>query len=60
MQHFLKPAAGTARAGVVATQLLGEFFRAVHHAFAALHARFGGIAFTALTRDFETESRASS
>jgi hypothetical protein len=60
MQQFLKPAAGTARARVVAAELLGKLLHAVHDALAALHARFGGIALAALTGGLETEIRASS
>jgi len=54
MQHFLKPAAGTAGARVVAPELLDELLGAVHHALAALHARFGWISLAPLTRDLET------
>jgi hypothetical protein len=60
MQQFLKPATGAARAWVIAPELLGELLRAMHDALAALHARFGWIAFAAFTDDLETEARASS
>jgi hypothetical protein len=56
----LKPPAGAARAWVIASELFGKFLPAVHDALAALHARLGRIAFAALTRDLETENRASS
>ena len=36
-QHFLKPAAGTARTWVVATELLGELLVTMHDLIAALH-----------------------
>jgi hypothetical protein len=40
MQHVLKPAAGLARAGVIAAELLAKLLVAMHDAIAALHSRF--------------------
>jgi hypothetical protein len=54
MQHFLKPAAGTAGAQVVSAEPLEKLLVAVHYAIAALNARFGRITLPALTCDLET------
>jgi len=53
-QQFLKPASGTARTWVVATELLEKLLFAVHHAMPALHARFGREALATLTARLET------
>ena len=54
MQQRLKTPPGTAGARVVATQLLEEIFGPSHHPVAALDARLGWEAFSALTRDLES------
>ncbi len=54
MQQFLKPAAGVARAGVVAAELFDELFAAVHDAEAALDLGFGWEAFPAFTGRLES------
>jgi len=41
MQQRLKPAAGSARARIIATEFLDEFFGAAHDASAALYVSFG-------------------
>jgi hypothetical protein len=41
MQHFLKPASGTARAEIIAAELLKQLLlAAVHRAIAAFYASF--------------------
>jgi hypothetical protein len=57
MQHFLKPAAGAARATIVSAELLQQLLVRVDHALAALNARFGRISFAPFTRDLETGIR---
>jgi hypothetical protein len=54
MQQFLKPATGTAWAGIVAAKLLDEFLVAVHNAIPAFDAGFGWESPARLTRDLET------
>jgi hypothetical protein len=59
MQHFLKPAAGAARATIVSAELLQQLLVRVDHALAALNARFGRISFAPFTCDLETGIRRS-
>ncbi len=54
MQHFLKPAAGIARARIVPAQFLDEFLVPVDDAVSAFHLGFGWVAFTALTGMLES------
>jgi hypothetical protein len=54
MQQRLKSPPGTARAGVVATELLEKFLVAAHDAVATLDASLGREALSALTRDLES------
>ena len=56
MQHFLKPAAGTAGAGIVATELFGQLLVAMDDAPAAFDMGFGWIAASTLAAPF-VESR---
>jgi len=56
MQQFLKPARGTARAGVVAAQLLAQLFVAVDDAVATLDAGFRWETAAALASDLDAES----
>jgi hypothetical protein len=44
MQHVLKSASGTARAQIIAPELLDQLFVAMHDAIAAPDMRFRGIA----------------
>ena len=48
MQQFLKPTSGTAWARIVSTQLLEEFFPAMHDVEAGLDVRFRREPFAAL------------
>jgi hypothetical protein len=57
MQHFLKPARGSARAQVVAAELFAQFFIAMDDAMTALHARFGRETAAALTASLESRRR---
>jgi hypothetical protein len=57
MQQFLKPAAGAARAGIVASELFLQVLDPAHDAKSALHARFGREAFGAFTGFLETRVR---
>jgi hypothetical protein len=57
MQHFLKPAGGTARAGIIATELFPQLFVAVHDAEAAFDLRFRRETFTTLAGALEKRAR---
>jgi hypothetical protein len=52
MQHFLKPASGTARAGVIATELFGQFLVAVDDSPALFDLGFGREAPSTLAAPF--------
>ena len=54
MQQFLKPAAGVARAWIVAAELFEELLVTVHDAMTAFDPGFRGEAFPAFTRRLET------
>jgi hypothetical protein len=53
MQQFLKPAARTARAEVVASELFAQFFLAVDDAQSFLYARLGWESSAAFTGELE-------
>jgi hypothetical protein len=57
MQQFLKPAGGTARAWVVATELFSQLFVAMDNAEAAFDLRFRRETFTALAGALEKRGR---
>src|SRR5688572_11374492 len=54
MQQRLKPAAGAARARIVASELFDELLVPAHDAHAALDARLGREALAALASDLES------
>ena len=56
MQHFLKSFPRTARARVVATELLDQFLVPMHDALPSLDVRLGGIASAPLARDLKTQT----
>jgi len=56
MQQFLKPATGTAWAGIVAAKLLDEFLVAVHNAISVFDAGFGRESPATFTRNLETKT----
>ena len=53
MQHFLKPAAGAARARIVSAKFFDEFLIAVYDPETALHLRLGRESFAALANALE-------
>jgi hypothetical protein len=56
MQQSLKPTAGAARAGVIATEFLEKFLVRVHDSVTALDPGFGREALPAFTRYLETRT----
>ena len=54
MQQRLKSAAGSARAGIIATELLDKLFATADNAITAFHLGFGGEAFPTFTTDLES------
>jgi hypothetical protein len=54
MQQRLKSAAGSARARIIATEFLKQFFCAAHNASTALYVSFGREAFTTFATDLES------
>jgi hypothetical protein len=53
MQHFLKPAAGAAWAGIVSAKFFDEFLIAVYDPETVLHVRLGRESFAALANALE-------
>src|SRR5215467_6160592 len=56
MHQFLKPAAGSARARIVAAELFSELLGAPDYAVATLDPRFGRISLASLARSLETSA----
>jgi hypothetical protein len=54
MQQRLKSAAGSARARIIATEFLNEFFTTAHNAITALDMSLGREAFPTFTTDLES------
>jgi hypothetical protein len=54
MQQRLKSAARSARARIIPTEFLEEFFGAAHNASAALHMGFGREALSTFATDLES------
>jgi hypothetical protein len=54
MQQRPKSTAGSARARIIPTEFLDEFFGATHDAIAALYVSFGRIALSTFATDLES------